>query len=401
MIWNAVVLALREIRRNLLRSGLTMLGVVIGVAAVITLVTLGGGATERISADISGLGRNLVILVPGAQRVGGPPTPAPAFTLEDARAIAREVAGVAAVAPQSPKSMLAVYGNKNWRTIVAGTDNGYFTVREWPLAAGRAFSDGEERAGSPACILGTSVRANLFGRQDPLGASVRIGKVSCLVIGLLESKGQSTFGTDQDDLILMPIRTLQRRIAGNRDVGQIFISTSDASGTAKVLRDITALMRQRRHLQKQDEDNFQVRDLKEIADMVEKITGVLTAFLSAIAGISLLVGGIGIMNIMLVSVTERTREIGIRLAIGALEREVLMQFLVEAVLLSSIGGLIGIVLGLSGAALAAHFLRVPFHVNLAIIVVAFGFAAFVGVVFGYFPARRAARLDPIEAVRHE
>ena len=251
------------------------------------------------------------------------------------------------------------------------------------------------------CILGATVKKELFGGQDPLGVSIRLQKLSCQVIGVLQSKGQASFGTDQDDLVLIPIRAFQRRIAGNTDVSTIYVSAKDGISTEKVKKEIESLMRERRHIAKGDDSNFHVRDMKEILDTVTNSTRVLTALLAAVAAVSLLVGGIGIMNIMLVSVTERTREIGTRLAIGAREHEVLMQFLVEAVVLSSFGGLVGIALGLSAAAAGAHALNVPFIFNIEIVLIAFLFSAAVGVIFGYFPARKAARLDPIEALRHE
>jgi putative ABC transport system permease protein len=403
MFWETVKLALQAIRINPLRSFLTVLGIVIGVGAVITMVTLGAGTTAQVTADVAKLGTNLLVLRPGqAMRgPGGARAAAQAFDIKDVGALADQLAGVRGVAPTARSVLKAIYGNENWTTSVTGTDNRYFDTREWTVASGRRFYDGELSAGKTVCVIGQTVRKNLFGGAQPVGEVMRLGKLSCQVIGLLKAKGVSSFGTDQDDLVLIPLRTFQRRVAGNQDIDAIYIAVKEGVGTDKVQRDIERLMRERRQISPGEDDDFNVLDMKEISSMLTGITGVLTQLLGAVAAVSLLVGGIGIMNIMLVSVTERTREIGIRLAIGALERQVLLQFLVEAVVLSLFGGLIGIVLGLGFAAFAVGFLKVPFVFNPTIVVIAFLFSAAVGVVFGYFPARRAARLDPTEALRHE
>jgi putative ABC transport system permease protein len=402
MVWSVLLLALREIRRNVLRSSLTILGIVIGVAAVITMVTIGGGATAKVTADVASLGSNLIEVMPGqGPRPGGARESAAMFKIEDAEAIAREVSGLLAVAPVATQTMQAISGSANWSTTVTGSTNAYLQTRNWPLAGGRQFTDGDLRAGSAQCILGATVRRELFGGQDPVGATIRLQKLSCQVIGVLAKKGQTSFGMDQDDMILVPLRMLQRRIAGNTDVGAISVSARDGVSTEKVQRDIERLLRERRRITPGKDDDFHVRNMQQLVSTLAGTTRVLTALLGAVGTVSLLVGGIGIMNIMLVSVTERTREIGIRLAIGALEREVLMQFLVEAVVLSSFGGLVGIGLGLAAAAAGATALEVPFILNLRIVALAFVFSAAVGVVFGFFPARQAARLDPIEALRHE
>ena len=401
MLGNSLLLAIREIRRNALRSFLTILGIVIGVAAVIVMVTLGQGATAQVRSQIQALGTNLLIVRPGQRMGPGMSSDAPRFSLADLAALRREVPALAAVAPAASSAMTAVVGNENWSTSVTGTDNAYLTARNWTLANGRPFSDGELRAGRAVCIIGATVRRELFGALDPIGQRLRLKKLSCEIVGLLEAKGQSSMGMDQDDLVLMPIRTLQRRIAGDQDVDVIYLSVRPGRSMDRTVADVERLLRERRHIGPMDDDDFTVRVMREIASMLAGTTTVLTSLLGAVASVSLLVGGIGIMNIMLVSVTERTREIGIRLAIGAREGEVLMQFLVEAVVLASFGGLLGILLALVAALLLAGVLGVPFIVDGSIIALAFLFSAAVGIVFGWVPARRAARLDPIEALRHE
>ena len=401
MLGNTMLLALRAIRRNVLRSVLTILGIVIGVAAVIIMVTVGGGATVQVQQQIASMGSNLLMVSPGKRLGPGQSSGNIPFKQADAEAIAREISSVAAVAPVSSTSINAIFGNQNWSTQVTGSDNQYFRVTNRSIRSGRQFTDSELRSGAAVCIIGETVRKKLFGGQDSVGEKIRLQKLSCEVIGLLEGKGQSTMGMDQDDIVVLPLSAYHRRIAGNQDVALIQVSVQKGASTDKALQDIERLMRERRHLTPSDDNNFHVMDLKEIANMLTGTTQMLTALLSAVAAVSLLVGGIGIMNIMLVSVTERTREIGIRLAIGALEREVLMQFLVEAVALSSLGGLIGIVLALITSVWLTGLLGVPFVFNAGIVILAFLFSAAVGVIFGYFPAMKAARLDPIEALRYE
>ena len=401
MLTNSLLLALREIRRNVLRSALTILGIVIGVAAVIIMVTIGGGATAQVTEQIASMGSNLLMVRVGQHRGPGASSAAPAFDLADAQALLRDIPAITAVAPSSSQRLVAVYGNENWSTTVNGITNEFFKVRNWTVQAGRQFLDSELRAGKAVCLIGATVRKELFGDQSPLEHSLRLGNFSCQVVGVLEAKGQSTFGSDQDDLVLVPLRTFQRRIAGNQDISLIQVSVAEGRSTDKAKSDIEFLMRERRRIAGSENDNFQVMDMKEITRMLTGTTQILTTLLSAVAAVSLLVGGIGIMNIMLVSVTERTREIGIRLAIGALEREVLLQFLVEAVVLSSFGGLVGILLALSGSVGLTRLLKIPFIFNPGIVVIAFLFSAAVGVIFGFFPARKAARLDPIDALRHE
>ncbi len=401
MLWNTTLLSLREIKRNVMRSFLTILGIVIGVGAVITMVTIGGGATLQVKQQIASMGSNLLMVTPGKRLGPGQSTGNIPFKQADAEAIARDVSSVAAVAPVSSQSIQAVFGNQNWSTQVIGSDNQHLRVTNRSIRSGRQFSDSELRNGTAVCIVGETVRKKLFGGQEALGDKIRLQKLSCEVIGVLDGKGQNTMGMDQDDIVVIPLSTYQRRISGNQDVAIIQVSVRDGAPTDKAQRDIQLLMRERRHLSSSDDDNFNVMDMKEIAKMLTGTTQLLTTLLSAVAAVSLLVGGIGIMNIMLVSVTERTREIGIRLAIGALESEVLMQFLVEAVVLSSFGGLIGIVAALAGSLWLAGILHVPFVFNAGIVIIAFLFSAAVGVIFGYFPALKAARLDPIEALRYE
>ncbi len=403
MFLNAILLALREIRRNVLRSSLTILGIVIGVAAVITMVTIGEGATAQVQADISKLGTNLlqVFRGQGFGGGGGARQAAPPFSMADATAIEEQINGIEAVAPSSNSGSQAIYGSNNWSTQVTGTNDKFLQVRDWSLASGRNFSESELRSGAAVCILGNTVRRELFDTSDPVGATIRLNKLSCQVIGVLQAKGQSGFGQDQDDIVLIPLRTLQRRLAGNADVNSILVSARDGVSTEKVQRDLESLMRDRRKIRAGATDDFNVRDLQEVASAFTSSTKVLTALLGAVAAVSLIVGGVGIMNIMLVSVTERTREIGTRLAVGAMARDVLLQFLIEAVVLAALGGLIGIILGLTAGALATNAFGVPFVLNPSIVLLSFTFSAVVGIVFGYFPARRAARLDPIEALRHE
>lgn len=384
-----------------MRSLLTMLGIIIGVAAVIVVVTLGSGATQQVGQQVASLGSNLLMISVGKRMGPGQTSGAEAFKIADAEALARDVYGLAAIAPVASGSTTAIYANENWSTNVSGSTEEFFTVSNQPVAEGRLFSASETRRGASVCVIGQTVATKLFGQQNPLNKRIRLQKLSCEVIGLLKAKGQSTMGTDQDDLVVIPLRTYQRRIAGNQDVNLIKVSMQDNVNTDQVKQAIEGIMRTRRHLANTEENNFNVMDMKEIAAMLSSTTQTMTGMLSAVGAVSLLVGGIGIMNIMLVSVTERTREIGIRLAIGALENEVLLQFLVEAVVLSSFGGFIGIVLALGTALALSGVLQVPFVFQGGVVIIAFLFSATVGVIFGYFPARKAARLDPIEALRHE
>jgi putative ABC transport system permease protein len=402
MLSNALLLALREIRRNLLRSCLTILGIVIGVGAVITMVTLGNGATRAVADQISSLGSNLLIVRPG-QRLGPgrDSAGAPPFRQADVDALRAQLGGVKAVAPAVGQGVTLVAGNNNWSSSVNGTTNDYFITGNWKLASGRQFSDDELAAGKAVCVIGDTVRRQLFGSRDPVGDALRIKAFSCEVIGLLSPKGQGAMGMDQDDVVVMPLATVQRRLTGKTDISTILVSLKGSADAGQAMRQISSLLRERRKLADNEDDNFSVMDTRQIAEALSGTIRTMTGLLGAVAAVSLLVGGIGIMNIMLVSVTERTREIGIRLAIGALEREVLWQFLIEAVVLSGFGGLIGIVLALGACAGLARLMHMPFLFSPSINLTAFVFSTAIGIVFGYFPARRAARLNPIDALRHE
>jgi putative ABC transport system permease protein len=402
MFLSALVMAFKAIIRNALRSFLTILGIVIGVASVVALVTIGEGASQQVVKEIESLGHNLLTARPGADFHRGPSTEAaPGFELDDIRAIQREISGAQHVAPSSSKMVLIVNGNANWSTSVTGTTNAYLPCRGYSVEKGRKFSATEENGGNPACLLGATVAKELFEASEPLGERVRVGKIPCPVIGVLAKKGESAMGMDQDDVILMPIKAFQKRISGDDKVGNISISVADGRSTTLIKTQIESLLRERRRIRPSDADNFVVRDIQELSSAMQGTTQVMTALLSAIAAVSLLVGGIGIMNIMLVSVTERTREIGIRLAIGARGREILLQFLVEASVLSGIGGIVGLALGFSGAKIIGGMIKVPFVAMPEIGAIAFGFSVLVGAIFGYLPARRAARLNPVEALRYE
>jgi len=404
MIWNAFLIALREIRRNLTRAFLTVLGVIIGVASVITMVTLGDGTTKALQQQISSLGSNMLMIRPG---MGFGPRSAsagiPDFTMEDVAAIREQIENISAVAPVSSSEMGTIYMQEARSTTITGTTLEYFSINNWTLAEGRYFSDNEAAAGAAVGVIGDTVRKELFDGEDPIGKKIRVGSAVIEVIGLLKAKGQVGMG-DQDDCIMVPIYTVQRRIIGHtsmHDIGMISVSAVDGANSDKLVSDISSLLRQRRNLQPNQDNNFNVFDTRQIADTLSSSTKTMTTLLAAVAGVSLLVGGIGIMNIMLVSVTERTREIGIRLSIGALASEVLLQFLVEAVTLSCIGGIVGILLALLICLGLSHLINIPFAFNTQINMISFIFSATIGVLFGYAPARRASRLDPIDALRHE
>ena len=404
MLYSVFMLALRSVQRNMLRSFLTMLGIVIGVSAVITMVTLGNGATASIANKISGLGTNLLMVSPGQRQGGGGGGGGVAqFTENDALAIAGEIGGVRAIAPLARTSATLIANGRNWATSVVGSTNAWFDTGNWVIASGRKISDEEQLGGSAVCIVGESVRREIFGGsigKTGLGQSLRIKQFSCEVVGILVAKGQGGAG-DQDDTVLLPLHTLQRRVTGSRKVSMLMISMEEGSDSKPLKASLTQLLRERRKLAESDDDNFNIFDTQQLAETLSSTMGVLTNLLGAVAAVSLLVGGIGIMNIMLVSVTERTREIGLRLAIGALEREVLLQFLIESVVLSALGGLIGILIATGASYALSRTMDVPYAFDMQINALSFFFSAGIGVVFGYFPAQRAARMDPIEALRHE
>ena len=401
MWFNALLLAWRSITRNWLRSSLTVLGVVIGVAAVVTMVTVGNGATLAIQNQITGLGTNLLQVRAGQRFGAGSGGVSPAFQAADATALAQQAPGVQAVAPEARTGSVVVANGRNWSSSIIGSTNDWSLTNNWTIADGRAFSDDEQRAGSAVCIIGETVRRELFGPASPIGSNIRVRQVPCEVVGVLGSKGQGAFGNDQDDLVWMPLNTYQRRVAGHTRISTLQVSMQDGAEPEVVKAALRDILRERRKLSEADEDNFNILDTRQLGETLSGTTRIMTMLLGAVAAVSLVVGGIGIMNIMLVSVTERTREIGLRLAIGALEREVLLQFLIEAVVLAALGGVVGLVLALLASVGLSMLMNIPFVFGLGINLMAFAFSAAIGVLFGFVPARRAARLNPIDALRHE
>jgi len=402
MLLNALLIALREIRRNLTRSFLTVVGIVIGVAAVITMVTLGRGATEVVKQNISKMGNNLLTLRPGQGWGHGS---AAQFTIADVRNIQDQVPGIESLAPFVMSNASAVFQENDRKTDIQGTTPNYFQIANWKLADGRFFTDDEVTQATPVAVIGETIRKEVIGEGvDPIGCKIRLKSMTVEVIGVTTAKGQAGFGDDLDDNIIMPYTAVLRRLTGRgkgQNVSQIMISGRQGYPSANIVADVTALMRERRNIGANEEDDFSVFDSQQITEIVTSSTKVMTSLLGAVAGVSLLVGGIGIMNIMLVSVTERTREIGIRLAIGARAREVLWQFLVEAVTLSCVGGVRGLALASPFCFLGAGKVGAAFRFYPKINLIAFVFSAGIGIIFGFMPARRAAGLDPIEALRHE
>ncbi|PUE66078.1 ABC transporter permease [Arcobacter caeni] len=403
MLINAFLIAIKEIKRNLLRSFLTILGIVIGVASVIAMVMIGDGTTENVKQSISKLGTNMLTLRVGQEKRGGPreDNSAKPFTEGDISAIKNEVQNIKAVAAENSTKINIVYGNKSMSSSVIGTSNDYFIIKDWEVTDGRIFDEHELSNGKSSCLIGTSILKQLFGEENAIGVNIRLKNLSCNVIGILKSKGAAAFGNDQDEIIIIPLKMYQQKIKGDKDISSILISITDGEFIENAKTEITSLMQERRSLRVDEPDNFHIRDMQETLSAMTSTTKMLTYLLGSIAGISLLVGGIGIMNIMLVSVTERTREIGTRLAIGAMENEVLLQFLVEAIVLSTLGGIIGIILGLGIGYGTVIMIDLPFIINNQIIMISFFFSTLIGVVFGYFPARKAARLNPIDALRYE
>jgi len=408
-LFASIRIALRALRVNKLRSTLTMLGIIIGVSAVIVMISVGSGAQARVEDQIRTLGTNLIILVPGSVTSGGVRMGAgsrASLTEDDSYAIQREVAAVQAAAPALRGTGQVVAGTSNWATVFYGVTPEYLEARNWVIAAGRGFEPAEMIGAGKVALLGETVARSLFGDQDPIGQVIRIRKVPVTVIGLLERKGQSLLGQDQDDVILMPLSTARNRVLGggtarHRGVGSVSIKIRDGEDMTQAVEQIRSLLRQRHRLQPGQDDDFTLRNLSEVLQAREESSRIMTLLLAAIASVSLLVGGIGIMNIMLVSVTERTREIGLRMAVGARARDILAQFLVEAVTLALIGGALGIALGVAGSYAVAQLAEWRTELSAQSIVLAAGFAATVGVFFGYYPARKASRLLPIEALRYE
>jgi len=397
-------LALRALARNKMRSALTMLGIIIGVGAVIAVVSIGQGAQYMVQQGIQAMGTNVVFVAAGSGRPGGIRVGyggVKTLTIDDMKAILREIPLIKEAAPSVSSRRQVIYGNQNWSTSVTGTTPNFFEIRNWSIQAGSVFSDEEVDLAANVCVIGTTVARNLFLDENPVGKTMRIGNLPFRVDGVLESKGQNVIGQDQDDAIYAPYTTVQRKISGITWVQ--FINASAISPVASVaaVNPITSLLRERHRIRPGDDDDFFVRTQSEVANLMNQTQSVMTLLLGGIASVSLLVGGIGIMNIMLVSVTERTREIGVRMAVGATKRDVQRQFLVEAVTLSMMGGAIGIFFGLVGSALISNFLSWPTLVSIKAIVTAAIFSAAVGIFFGYYPARKAAQLDPIEALRYE
>ena len=405
----SVGIALRALRVNALRSVLTTLGIIIGVGAVIALVSVGAGAQARVAEQLKRLGSNLVYISPGSLSSGGVRLgygTRPTITVNDATAISREIPSVLAAAPSVWTSSQVVYGNMNWSATVQGTTPAFEDVRDWHVVAGAYFTDDDVEAATKVALLGQTIAGNLFGADDPVGQVIRIAHIPFTVLGVLERKGQNARGQDQDDGVLIPITTALTRVMGpggpqGGAVNGITVKVREGEDVKAIEGQIRPLLRQRHNLQAFQDDDFRVRNLSEMLQAEEESTRTLTILLGAIASVSLIVGGIGIMNIMLVSVTERTREIGLRMAVGARSREILTQFLVEAVALALIGGLIGIALGVGCSYAIAHLSKWQTLIDVRAIVLAFGFAAMVGLFFGLYPARKAARLDPIEALRYE
>ncbi len=405
--YQSFLIAMRALRVNKMRALLTMLGIIIGIAAVIAMVAIGAGASKMISDQISSIGSNLLLVLPGSTTSGGMRSGAgttQTLTYEDAMAIKEECPSVAAVAPQVRGTGQVVYGNQNWSTVVYGVVPEVIDVRDWTIVSGRNLSQSDIDGATKNCLIGQTVADTLFGAADPVGKIIRIKKIPFTVVGLLGAKGQSPQGQDQDDVIYVPLRTAQRKLLGSQfpnTVGSIMVQAKDAEVLSQAEEEVKSLLNQRHRIGPNREVDYTVRNLSELLAVTQQSSKVMSILLGAVASISLVVGGIGIMNIMLVSVTERTREIGIRMAIGAKRRDIMLQFLTEAVLLTTCGGIIGMLLGVAGARLVASLIGWPTLVSVNTIVVAFAFSAGVGVFFGFYPARKAATLNPIDALRYE
>jgi putative ABC transport system permease protein len=406
-IFLSLKVALRALRVNKLRSSLTMLGIIIGIASVIVMIAIGSGANQLLAEQIASIGSNLILIIPGTTTSGGLRAGAgsvPTLTYDDVRAIGNECPSVALVAPTVRGTAQVVYGNMNWSTLIQGVTPEFLAIRDWPAVSGRSLTQADVDGARKFCLIGQTVAEMLSGSEDPVGKIVRIRKVPFTVVGLLGRKGQSPQGTDQDDVILMPITTAQRKLLGTHflnTVGAILVQAKSQDVLEQAEEEITALLDQRHRIGPTKERDFSVRNLSEILSVSQQSSRIMSTLLGAVASISLVVGGIGIMNIMLVSVTERTREIGIRMAIGAKQRDILLQFLTEAITLTIVGGIAGMVIGIGVAAAVSRFFSWPALISSEAIAVAFLFSGGVGIFFGFYPARRAAGLDPIEALRYE
>ncbi len=400
-------IAMRALRTNKMRSFLTMLGIIIGISAVIAMMAVGSGARHVISQQIASIGSNIILVIPGSTTSGGLRTGtggAQTLVSDDARAIMNECPSVEIAAPTTRNAALVVYGNMNWSTIAMGTTPELFTIREWGVASGRGIEQQDVDGALKVCVIGQTVAENLFGSSDPVDKIIRIKKIPFTVVGVLERKGQSPQGQDQDDSIFIPVRTAQRNLVRNPtpgSVGAIMVKARSENLLGKAEEEIKALLNQRHRITNSKEADYSTRNLSEILAIAEQSSKAMSLLLGAVASISLIVGGIGIMNIMLVSVTERTREIGIRMAIGARKNDILLQFLTEAILLTMIGGIIGIIIGSGGAMVVSNLLSWPTLISIESITLAFVFSAFVGIFFGFYPARKAASLNPIDALRYE
>jgi putative ABC transport system permease protein len=403
-IGSTVTVALRALRRNKMRSVLTALGIIIGVAAVIAMVGIGNGAKAQVEAQIASLGENVILIFSGSTTSSGIRTGwggAGTLKVEDAEAIRREVPGVIAVSEEVVSTTQVAAGNQNWFTRIYGESADYFDIRQWSLADGTPFTPQDVRSANKVCVIGRTTASQIYGNDDPVGQVLRIKNVPFTVTGVLTSKGLSTQGVDQDDIVVMPYTSAMKRVTGGTTLRNINVQIGDARQVQAAQQQIIALLRQRHNIREGRDDDFTVRNQEEIAQAATATTAVMTLLLGSIAGVSLVVGGIGIMNIMLVSVTERTREIGTRMAVGAHGSDILMQFLIEAVTLSSVGGVIGIVFGIATSKILSSYAHWPTLISPVSIIVAFMFSAAVGVFFGFYPARKAATLDPIEALRYE
>ena len=403
MLTNALLQALREIRRNLMRSLLTAMGIVIGIASVIAMVNIGKGASQSITGSISKLGSNTLFITPGQQHgPGNQSNVAIAFKTQDVDVIKQSVITLEAISAVEGSTMTALYGDQNYQTSVKGVENDYFDVQELTFASGREFTQSEAKSGLATCILGKTVVDKLFLKgEDPIGQKIRVQNFSCEVAGVLNPKGANTFGMDQDDVILVPLKMFLRRISGNENIHLIMAKVKSNIPLEEATMQIQQILRERRHLKPENDDNFSIRSMSALLDTIGQITGMLTIMLGAVAAISLVVGGIGIMNIMLVSVTERTREIGIRMAIGAMPQDILIQFLIEAVVLSGLGGIVGVIFGISITMIVSHFMQFTLIIDPTITIVSLLFSMLIGIVFGIIPARKASNMNPIDALRYE